>query len=301
MKKLTFLLLSVVALSACKQKKQQDNQVAETRTSGTLKMLVDESFGPVIEKQQEIFNLDYPDAHFTVVQGNEGKILPPFLNDSIRVIVLSRQLTPQEEKRYTNKGIKVHASRFAIDGIALITNADNIDSTINVNEIIDVFKGKPTTKKFVFDNPYSSTIRYFKDLAKVSALPDQGIYTQSNSNDVIKYIASNKNYIGVVGLNWLSEKNIAVQDALPKIKILGVKNSKGKKGDDKFYKPEQNNLINGVYPLYRNVYFIDCEGRDGLGTGFANWLMGDRGQLIVLKSGLAPNILNPREISLRTK
>jgi len=300
MKTISFLLLCVVTLAACKQQKNE-NKVEETRTSGNLTMLVDESFGPVVDDQIVIFNLDYPNAKIKTVLGNENKILPTFLNDSVRVAILSRKLTPEEEKRYTSRGIKVNASRFAIDGIALITNADNIDTTINVNEIIDIFKGKISNKSLVFDNAYSSTIRYFKDLAQVKDLPEKGVYTQSSNNDVIKYIAENKNFIGVVGLNWLSEDNEEMATYLPKVKIIGVKNIKGKKGDDQFYKPLQTNLINGLYPFYRNIYILDCEGRDGLGTGFANWLMGDRGQLIVLKSGLAPNKLIPREISLRSK
>ena len=82
---------------------------------------------------------------------------------------------------------------------------------------------------------------------------------------------------------------------------MGVKNLKGKKGDDAFYTPKQINLINGIYPFLRNVYIIDCEGRDGLGTGFANWLMSPRGQLIVLRSGLGPHKIVPREFNLKNK
>jgi phosphate transport system substrate-binding protein len=63
--------------------------------------------------------------------------------------------------------------------------------------------------------------------------------------------------------------------------------------------PSQNNLINGKYPFLRNVYVINCEGRDGLGTGFANWLCSPRGQLIVLKSGLGPHELRAREFNIK--
>jgi phosphate transport system substrate-binding protein len=89
-----------------------------------------------------------------------------------------------------------------------------------------------------------------------------------------------------------------MSEYLSQIKVLGVKNVKGKPGDDQFYKPSQNNLINGVYPFLRNINIIDCEGRDGLGTGFATWLRSQRGQLIVLKSGLGPHKLMPRVINL---
>lgn len=297
MKKISLLLLLFV-FAACKHKKNTEHAVVETRTSGTLKLLVDETFAPIVDKQIEIFKLDYPDATITQRLDNERKILPTFLNDTIRVMVSSRVLNASEEEYYAKRSIKVNTSRFAVDGIALIVNADNIDSTITVDEVVDVLKGKSTNKNLVFDNAYSSTLRYFKDLAQINSLPKSGVYTLKTNNDVIKYIAENKNYIGVIGINWLSDDNTEAKNYLSKVKLLGVKNIKGKKGDDAFYKPIQINLIKGIYPLLRNLYIINAEGRDGLGTGFANWLLSQRGQLIVLKSGLGPHKMMPREINL---
>lgn len=298
MKKLIFIL-PLFLFIACKQKPKSDDGEA-SRVSGTLKLLVDESFSSVLEDQIEVFKLDYPDAKFELVQGNENKILPTFLNDSVRVAVLSRMLTADEEKAYSKRSIPIFTSRFAIDGIALITGNDNPDSTITADEVISIMKGTSTSgKQLVFDNAYSSTLRYFKDLSQIKELPKSGIYTLQNNKDVIKYVAEHKNYIGVVGVNWLMKNGRDQQDFTDQVKVMGVKNTKGKKGDDTFYKPTQKNLIDGIYPFLRNVYIINAEGKNGLGTGFATWLTGQRGQLIVLKSGLGPNKMNPREINIK--
>jgi phosphate transport system substrate-binding protein len=263
-------------------------------------LLVDETFGPIIESQLNVFNEEYPDAKFTVIKGSESKIVPTFLNDSVRVMISSRLLTPEEKKGYLNRGIQIKTSRFAIDGIALIINKDNIDSTIDVNEVIAILKGESKTgNKLVFDNAYSSTIRYFKTLAKINALPSEGVYTLKTNSDVIKYIAENRDYIGVVGVNWLIAADKETNDDISKVRLMGVKNLAGKKGDDQFYKPTQANLIKGVYPFLRNIYIHDGEGRNGLGTGFASWLNSHTGQLIVLKSGLGPHKIEPREINLK--
>lgn len=290
-------ILCVLALVSCKRKTKTDT-VKETRTSGTLKMLVDESVGPIVQDQINIFNLDYPQAKIETVVKPAEKLLPAFLNDSVRVIVLPRLLTKAEEKYYNQRQIKINTSRFAIDGIALITNQGNIDSTINVKDVIDILQGKRSDKKLVFDNAYSSTFQYFKELAKISQFPATGVYSKNSSKEVIKLIAEDKNFIGILGVNWISDQNTEVSEYLSQIKVLGVKNLKGLVGDDKFYKPTQDNLINGVYPFLRNINIIDCEGRDGLGTGFATWLRSQRGQLIVLKSGLGPHKLMPRQINL---
>jgi phosphate transport system substrate-binding protein len=40
--------------------------------------------------------------------------------------------------------------------------------------------------------------------------------------------------------------------------------------------------------LYRTVYIISREARAGLGSGFTAFVAGDKGQRIILKSGLVP-------------
>lgn len=298
-KNLSFILLLAV-FAACKPKPKPVDPVAETRTSGTVSMLVDESFSEVLADQIEVFKTDYPDTKFTIVEGNEQKILPTFLNDSVRVIVLSKMLTEAEDKMYRSRSIVPKTARFGIDGIALITNVENPDTNITVNEVVDIMKGTSTSgKQLVFDNAYSSTLRYFKDLAGIKTLPAKGIYTLQTNNDVIKYIAENKGFVGVVGVNWLIDNKKDMTRYLEKVKMMGVKNVKGEKGADEFYKPIQANLINGKYPFLRNIYIINAEGRDGLGTGFANWLVSPRGQLIVLKSGLGPHKLASRDFNFK--
>lgn len=299
MRSFSFFLLLLV-LASCKQKPKPLSGVEETRTSGSVSILVDESFSGVLADQIEVFKSDYPDAKFTIVEGNEQKILPTFLNDSVRVIVLSRMLTSAEDKIYRNRSIVPKTSRFAIDGIALITNNENPDSNITVTEVVDILKGTSTNRKqLVFDNAYSSTLRYFKDLAGIKTLPATGVYTLQTNKDVIKYIAENKGSIGVLGVNWLIDSDKSMAAYLQKVKMMGVKNVKGKKGDDRFYKPLQANLISGIYPFLRNIYIIDAEGRNGLGAGFATWLVGPRGQLIVLRSGLGPHKLASRDFNFK--
>ncbi|NRF39039.1 substrate-binding domain-containing protein [Pedobacter foliorum] len=298
MKNLGFVFIFFVLFS-CKNKKQPD-VVEQTRTSGTVKILVDESFSSIIADQIEVFKSDYKNAEFTTIAGNENKIMPAFLNDSIRVMVSSRMLTPEEDKIYRSRSIVPKTSRFAIDGISLLTQKNDLDSNITVDEVIQILKGTSTSgKQLVFDNAYSSTLRYFKELAQITELPKKGVYTLQSNNDVIKYVSENKNFIGVVGVNWLLSNNSNMTSYIARVKMMGVKNIKGKKGDNAYYRPEQANLISGIYPFLRNVYIINCEGRDGLGTGFANWLMSPRGQLIVLRSGLGPHKMMSRDFNLK--
>lgn len=296
------LVLTIFALSlfSC-NRKTNDGEVGEKRTSGSTTILVDESYARILDRQIAVFKSDYPQATVNTIVGNENEILPKFRSGDVKMLVMSRMLKPEEEQFYKKRQSPIYVDRFAVDGLALITNKADADSTITVADAYEIMKGTSTTgKKLVFDNAYSSTIRYFIDSAGIKELPKSGVYTLKTSNDVIKYVAENKGYIGVIGVNWLLKNVKNPSPFLADVKTLAVKNLAGKENSDTYYKPTQENLINGKYPFLRNVYVINAEGTSGLGTGFATWLSSPRGQLIVLKSGLGPHQLAQREFNLKT-
>lgn len=295
-------MLAVFALSifSCNRTTNND-QVGEKRTSGSTTILVDESYARILDRQIAVFKSDYPNATVNTIVGNENEILPKFRSGDVKMLVMSRMLKPEEEQFYKKRQSPIYVDRFAVDGLALIANNADADSTITVAEAYDIMKGiSKTGKKLVFDNAYSSTIRYFIDSAGIKELPKSGVYTLKTTNDVIKYVAENKGYIGVIGVNWLLKDVKNPSPYLASVKTLAVKNLTGKSNADAYYKPTQENLINGKYPFLRNVYIINAEGTSGLGTGFATWLSSPRGQLIVLKSGLGPHELAQREFNLKT-
>jgi phosphate transport system substrate-binding protein len=259
--------------------------------------VVDETFAPIIEDQAYVFESTYTEGKLNMIYKPENEVLKLFLTDSSRVAILSRELTSVEAKFYQNKNILLRVNRFAIDGLALITNRTNPDTLITVAEIIAVMRGKPSRiSNLVFDNPNSSTVRYLKELAGVKELPQNGVYALSSNPEVINYVIDNPGSIGVIGINWIVQPEKEMEEVVKGVKILGVKNLPGKPGSDNYYKPNQNDLAEEVYPLTRNLYIINGEGRPGLGTGFATFIAGERGQRIVLKSGLLPDSLPSRQI-----
>ena len=54
------------------------------------------------------------------------------------------------------------------------------------------------------------------------------------------------------------------------------------------YRPYQAYLYYGNYPLARPIYVLLNDPRNALPWGFASFLTSDRGQRIILKSGLVP-------------
>jgi phosphate transport system substrate-binding protein len=297
MKRLGFLLYLAIpiVLMSCKGKPSEQ----QTYTSGKEQILVDESFAPIIEDQTYLFESTYSDANIELVMKSENELLNLFLSDSIQVAIVSRLLNAQETKHFEDKNIKIRINRFAIDGIALITHNSSNYVNVDVSDIIKILKGeKSSLNSLVFDNANSSTIRYFKELAGIKDLPLKGIYALKSNSDVIKYVNDNPGSIGVVGVNWMVQPPTDLEKIVAELKILGVKNSIGKPGSDAYYKPTQNDIALGMYPLTRSLYVINCEGGTGLGTGFASFIAGERGQRVVLKSGLLPDSIPSREINI---
>lgn len=298
MKRIRYIFLAgfLFVLFSCQN---NSGSVQQSYTSGYEQILVDESFAPIIEDQEYLFESTYPNAKLDLVMKSENELLNLFLTDSIQVAVLSRLLTPDERKHFEGKNIKIRVNRFAIDGIALITKSPSKDSTVLVQDIIQVLKGSGSViKSLVFDNANSSTVRYFKELAGVEELPEKGVYALKSNAEVIRYVHDNPGTIGVVGVNWMVQPPTDLEEIVKGLKILGVKNLEAKGGSDAFYKPTQNDIALGLYPLTRSLYIINCEGGAGLGTGFSSFIAGERGQRVVLKSGLLPDSIPSREINI---
>jgi phosphate transport system substrate-binding protein len=118
---------------------------------------------------------------------------------------------------------------------------------------------------------------------------------------VINYIAENKNAIGLVGINWIGNPEIKEQvEALKKVKIAYVECIVCK--DTPYVKPMQQSIFTRRYPLVRGLYYVNKENYPGLGSGFVNFLKGERGQLIFKRAYLGTVLdLDVRNVKINQK
>ena len=190
-------------------------------------------------------------------------------------------------------------TRFATDAVVLIVNNQSADTLITVNNVKNLLNGKTmTNKNIVFDNPNSSLVRYLKELSGNTQLKQKNIYALKNTKDVITYVSEHPNAIGIVGYGWLVEPDNDYAEAANSVKVVGVKDESNKKYGSQYFKPSQESLALNQYPLSRSLYIINSTGRAGLASAFADFLKSDRGQRIILKSGLLPDSIPSREINI---
>lgn len=291
-----FVCFFLMVFLGCKQS-DNSNKDKETILKGSTSILVDETLKPIIEDQIEVFQSGYK-AKITLIAKSEKEVIKSFLNDSTRIVVLSRPLSKEEEKHFESLKITPKTTKIGTDAIAFISNKSNNDTLIALQDVVSFMQGKNQTaiKGLVFDNLNSSTLRYINELSGLTSSSVKGIFSFKTNEEVLKYVSENEGMIGVVGLNWLYRPSSIVSEYLKKINVLSVKGLTKKV----FVSPTQNNLAEGTYPLARDLYIINCQGYSGLGMGFASFVAGDIGQRIILKSGLFPVRTPGRKIIITT-
>jgi phosphate transport system substrate-binding protein len=298
-KKILFLILVpilVLGVVISCEKKDKNNPKSDTIIEGETTILVDETLMPIVEDQVTIFESQYR-AKITLLPKSEKESVIDFTNDKSGIIVLSRELNKEETAIFNQKKIKPRTTAFAIDAISFIKNTKSNDTLIDLKEVIDYLKGtKNSIKGLVFDNPNSSTVNYLCKLAKIEALPNDGVFSFKTNDEVIKHVSENDGMIGVVGINWLTQPKAAMQKYVNSVKILSVKTA-----DNKYVYPSQDNIGTRAYPLARVLYIINCQGYEGLGMGFASFIAGEIGQRIITQSGLAPIREPSRNIRTRNQ
>lgn len=289
----SFLVL-IVAIS-CKDK-ISNNDSKDGIVEGTVSMIVDETVVPIIEDEVQVFENNYK-AKINLKPLSETEAVLSLTKKESSVAILSRKLTDQEESFFKNKKIYPRVTKIAIDAIALVKSKSTNDTLVDLNEIVAFLQGKQNAiKGLVFDNPNSSTARYFKELAKIDNLPVSGVYSFKTNDEVLKYVAKNDGMLGVVGLNWISQPEQNMISTVDNLNILSVKNT-----DNQYVSPTQDNIASGKYPLARDLYIVNCQGYEGLGIGFASFVAGEIGQRIILKSGLVPVKMPGRNIIIQNK
>ena len=284
-----FVLLTAVQ---CKDKEE----TKDTVLTGKATIAVDESLLPVMQDEVEIFQDAYK-ATIKLVPKSESEVINALLKDSVQIAILARNLNENEQSVFKNRKIVPKITKFATDAIAMIAHKNNNDTIIALADVLRFLKGEKVQgiEGVVFDNLNSSIARQLLDMAKVGQETPPNVYSFNTNDEVVKYVSDNKGMIGVIGINWILQPSQNMQKYLDNIQVLSVKGL----DSDKYLAPTQNNLAEGTYPLARDLFIINCQGRSGLGMGFASFIAGERGQRIILKAGLLPTRMPGRNLILR--
>ncbi|HVO75593.1 MAG TPA: substrate-binding domain-containing protein [Ignavibacteriaceae bacterium] len=290
---LFFTALLFLLISGCK------SEYSDTPTYGSLSISVDETFQPLMDSEVKTFEGIYKYADVEVHYKPEGQAFNDIMNDTIKLIVAARNLNREEIEQFKKWEIVPRVTKIAYDAVALIGSKQLKDSTITLDEIKQLLLGSPKNPygknvKVVFDNNNSSTINFLKQKTGVDSL-SKNCYALDSSTAVINYVSKEKNTIGVIGVNWISDRDDTTNlNFLKTVKVLEVALT----DTSEYYKPYQAYIAQKSYPLWREVYIISKEAYAGLGTGLTAFIASEKGQRIVLKFGLVPATMPVRLVEV---
>lgn len=312
------------SLSSCSGGKKSPTS---TSTSGIATIACDGTFENIMSQEIDVFEYQYPNASIIPYYTSEKACVDSILDFKTKLAVIARPLTQQEIDFLKSNKKAARQSRIAVDALALIVNPENPIKELSKSGIAEILSGKiqrwqdfePMPKGFdtirvVFDHAGSSTVAYMRDSLLDGGEFGPNVYAQNTPDGVFKAVAKNRNAIGVIGVSWISsdmrnrihtreELAAAVQrndvDSLTfdsSVKVVPILNTT----DMIAYKPYQQYIYDGSYPLFRSIWMISTGAGGTLSHGFYSFVTGFNGQKIIQMTGILPATIHPRMVNVTT-
>lgn len=285
-------VLFAVSLFSCKSYREKEAEKTDTPTRGEITISADESFKPIVDELVKVYEGNNMSTKINVQYKPEADCVQDLWNDSIRMIISTIYLSePERQGVVDSLNVKVTQLPVARDAIAVVVHPSSPDDMFTMQEIKDILTGRDTRKVPVFDGvKATSTVRYiFDSVLRGDKLTGKAVAART-SDSVINYVATHPNAVGFIGVTWVGSKEDEQQlSFLQKIKIARLESNDSA---NNFILPVQANLYGKIYPMTRDLTYILKEGRRGLGTGFAEFIAGEIGQLIFKRAYLMPGRKN---------
>jgi phosphate transport system substrate-binding protein len=130
-------------------------------------------------------------------------------------------------------------------------------------------------------------VRYALDSILKGEPFGKNVMAATSSTGVIDHVAANSDALGFVGVSWIGNREDPNQlSFLQKVKIASIECTTCEQKT--YVKPYQANIAMRRYPMVRGLHYILKENYKGLGSGFVNFLIYERGQLIFRRAYLWP-------------
>jgi phosphate transport system substrate-binding protein len=285
----------------------QEQRERGSTTRGSVTIECDESVLPAMELQRDDFQRTYTDAHVDLRVAEAREAVADFFNDSVRVIVIGRELNKEERDALAVAKVDIQEFKVALGGVAVIVNKSNPLDQLRVGQLDSIFTGMLTqwpgtrnTIQLAVGNVNSSTDEVFRKLVLKGKPFGAEATPFSSSKRLVEFVRDARNAVGIVGLGWL-RGGMGQQVG---VVAVGDPNSRpdSTRPMGEFYKPYQAYIYKGYYPISRPVYMYSRELSNlTVGYGFIAYVSSAQGQQIFLSNGLVPVTMPVRIVNLTSE
>lgn len=320
-------VIALVAMTACGDYGKSARENLKTQK---IAVVCDAGFENILAQEIDVFEYTYREKnrdvmiipYYTSQRDAVDSLLNP--DNTVRTIVIPRQLTKEEKARLTNQKRHAREARIAVDAIALIVNKENPIDIISTGELRGILSGETTqwndlepsrlgSIQVVFDSNGSSTQQYMRDSLLSGGQFGDNVFAQTSNRDVFRVVSERKNAMGIIGVSWISsdmngitltreelrrqaaaESDTTCLSFNADIKVLKVRR------DDSIeaVKPYQAYIFDGSYPFYRSIFMITTTVGGTLDNAFYSFVTGYQGQKVIQLTGILPAVVQPRMVSL---
>ncbi|HRH37005.1 MAG TPA: hypothetical protein PK760_01590 [Flavobacteriales bacterium] len=295
MKALLHLCLVLCVLASC-DNKAPDPVKDDTPTFGKATVLADEDLRYLMEDEELAFNSIYTDAQVTVRYLPEAQLTKAMLADSVRCVFGAFKPGGEQEAYFRTRNMTVRAERICMEAIAVIVSENSALTTMTLARLKQLLGEDGAQARVLFESQESGVPRSIIDsLFSGDASGLKGASAVKTAEELVQRVSADPTAIGLISFARISDLDDERCRALRKgTRFLSIAAAEGAPA----FPPDQGTLKDGSYPLRRPVLMCVVEGKSGLGTGFASFVAGPKGQRIILKQGLAPERVPARDIEL---
>ncbi|OQX21588.1 MAG: phosphate-binding protein [Candidatus Altiarchaeales archaeon A3] len=271
-----FGLIAVLVISGCTE--NPPGGVETKELSGALTVSGSTTVLPIAQQAADAFMDKYSEVNIQVSGGGSGVGVQSAGTKTADIGLSSRELKDSEKKDYPD----LVSYPIAKDGIAIIVNPKNTLSSLTEDQIKKIYEGTYTNWKDLGGNDReivvvsrdtaSGTREFFLEhIMKKGNLTKKAL--EKNANGAVQQtVAQTPGAIGYVGLGYIDATVKAI-----KIDKNGV-----------LTEPTVKNILDGKYPISRDLYMITNGPAAGLEKEFIDFIISDEGQKIVEKERFVP-------------
>ncbi len=286
----------ILLLAACSSG-PPDPRNDDSPTFGHVLVMADQDLRPVLEDQRRTFEALYAKARVDLRYLPERALVKAMLNDSVRAVFGSFVPGADQHAYFRTRRLSPHVEAVAFDAIAVLAHPSGPDS-LSLDELRSIMRdGRlgPGPCTALLDDPGSGVARTLIDslFGGRTDLPLK-VRLAQGPEDLVRRLRADSTAIGLLGFSLLSDLDDPACRALRQ----GLRLVPLHRGKAPALAPTQGTLKDGRYPLRRPLMMLVTEGKSGLGTGFASFVAGHKGQRILLKKGIAPAHVPARDVMI---
>jgi phosphate transport system substrate-binding protein len=233
------------------------------------------------------------DVTIQVTGGGSGTGIAALINGTTTLANSSRPIKEEERAAAKKNGIEVVEFKTALDGLAVVVNAENPVRELTMKQVGMIYTGYINNWKQVGGSDRkilrysresnSGTYVFFKEHVLNNRDFAADAQTMPGTSAVAEAVAKDPSGIGYGGVAYFATN--------PKLKILKIRKDEKTDAVSPLLPDGQLNyeaVWNGSYPIARYLYVYSVGKPAGAVKTYLDWILGEEGQAIVEKIDYIP-------------